>query len=98
MEKLREEIVRILKYSRQPAERDADQIILEVQPYLEQAKREIVGEIRELWTWETSCGHPAMSIALQKWVNYCRQKGINEGWWELEHEDFKQALQKEVEG
>jgi len=56
------------------------------------AKFEVLRDLRDMWAYEGAHGTPVMSVKLTNWVKYCREVGVPNdwGWWELEHEDYKE--------
>ena len=39
-------------------------------------RREVLRELRDMWAYESSCGHPVMSVHLDKWIEYCKKEGV----------------------
>ncbi len=50
---------------------------------------DILTDIREEWAYESALGHPVMALRLEKWVEICREAGVDKDWWELKQDGGK---------
>jgi hypothetical protein len=54
-----------------------------IQQVRKETAQEILKDIRDMWAWEQSNGHPSMALRLEDWAKYCIKQGAAEDWWEL---------------
>ena len=54
----------------------------------QRARYELLAEMREKWCYELAHGHPVFSLKLKDWVQFCKDSGVTENWWELQIEDI----------